>query len=149
LREALDSIPSIWEGGEQSSIDVPGRVLPHLGIFPFDRFLTLSVLALPISLLHSRAPMAQACNPSYSGDQDQEDNGSKPARQMVSKTLSQKKPLQKRAGGVAKGVGPEFKPQYCKKKKKRKEKERRSLFHTLKLCPSAGHLFLPIGPGAP
>jgi hypothetical protein len=22
------------------------------------------------------------------------------------------------AGGVAKGVGPEFKPQYCKKKKK-------------------------------
>jgi glutamine amidotransferase-like uncharacterized protein len=27
---------------------------------------------------------------------------------------------QKRAGGVAHGVGPEFKPQYCKKKKGRK-----------------------------
>jgi hypothetical protein len=25
----------------------------------------------------------------------------------------------KRAGGVAQGVGPEFKSQYCKKKKKR------------------------------
>jgi hypothetical protein len=26
-----------------------------------------------------------------------------------------KKPFTKRAGGVAQGVGPEFKPQYCKK----------------------------------
>jgi hypothetical protein len=29
-----------------------------------------------------------------------------------------KKPFTKRAGGVAQDVGPEFKPQYCKKKKK-------------------------------
>jgi hypothetical protein len=29
-----------------------------------------------------------------------------------------KKPFTKRAGRVAQGVGPEFKPQYCKKKKK-------------------------------
>jgi hypothetical protein len=29
-----------------------------------------------------------------------------------------KNPSQKRAGGVAQGVGPEFKPQYCQKKKK-------------------------------
>jgi hypothetical protein len=29
-----------------------------------------------------------------------------------------KKPFTNRAGGVAQGVGPEFKPQYCKKKKK-------------------------------
>jgi hypothetical protein len=29
-----------------------------------------------------------------------------------------KNPSQKRTGGVAQGVGPEFKPQYCKKKKK-------------------------------
>jgi hypothetical protein len=29
-----------------------------------------------------------------------------------------KNPSQKRAGGVAQGVGPEFKPQYCKKRKK-------------------------------
>jgi hypothetical protein len=31
----------------------------------------------------------------------------------------EKNPSQKRAGGVAQGVGPEFKPQYCKKKKKK------------------------------
>jgi hypothetical protein len=31
----------------------------------------------------------------------------------------EKKPSQKRAGGVAGGVGLEFKPQYHKKKKKR------------------------------
>jgi hypothetical protein len=29
-----------------------------------------------------------------------------------------KNPSQKRAGGVTQGVGPEFKPQHCKKKKK-------------------------------
>jgi hypothetical protein len=33
-----------------------------------------------------------------------------------------KKPFAKRAGGVAQGVGPEFKPQYHKKKKKKKIK---------------------------
>jgi hypothetical protein len=31
---------------------------------------------------------------------------------------------QKRAGGVAQGVGPEFKPQYHKKKKRKKEKKK-------------------------
>jgi hypothetical protein len=31
--------------------------------------------------------------------------------QIVQETLSQKNPTQKRAGGVAQGVGPEFKPQ--------------------------------------
>jgi hypothetical protein len=31
-----------------------------------------------------------------------------------------KNPSQKRAGRVAQGEGPEFKPQYCKKKKKKK-----------------------------
>jgi hypothetical protein len=30
-----------------------------------------------------------------------------------------KKRKKKKADGVAQGVGPEFKPQYCKKKKKR------------------------------
>jgi glutamine amidotransferase-like uncharacterized protein len=29
------------------------------------------------------------------------------------------KTLHKKGGGVAQGVGPEFKPQYCKKKKKK------------------------------
>jgi hypothetical protein len=38
--------------------------------------------------------------------------------QIVHETLSQKSPSQKRAGGVAQGEGPEFKPQYHKKKKK-------------------------------
>jgi hypothetical protein len=42
-------------------------------------------------------------------------------RQIVHKTLSRKNPSQKRAGGVAQGVGPEFKPQYQKKKKKEKK----------------------------
>jgi hypothetical protein len=31
------------------------------------------------------------------------------------KKKKKKKPSQKRAGGVAQGVAPEFKPQYCKK----------------------------------
>jgi hypothetical protein len=35
--------------------------------------------------------------------------------QVVHKTLSQKNPSQKRAGGVAQGVGLEFKPHYQKK----------------------------------
>jgi hypothetical protein len=33
--------------------------------------------------------------------------------------LKKKKPSQKRASGVAQGVGPEFKPKYAKKKKLR------------------------------
>jgi hypothetical protein len=32
-----------------------------------------------------------------------------------------KNPSQKRTGGVVQGVGPEFKPQQCKKKKKKKK----------------------------
>jgi hypothetical protein len=40
-------------------------------------------------------------------------------RQIVLKTLSRKNPSQKRAGGVAQGIGPEFKP---KEKRKRKKK---------------------------
>jgi hypothetical protein len=39
--------------------------------------------------------VAHACNPSYSGGRDQENSG-----------------------GVAQGVGPEFKLQYCKNKQK-------------------------------
>jgi hypothetical protein len=44
--------------------------------------------------------------------------GSQP-RQIVHETLSQKNPTQKRAGGVAEGVGPDFNSQYHKKKKKK------------------------------
>jgi hypothetical protein len=38
--------------------------------------------------------------------------------QIVLETLCRKNPSQKRTGRVAQGVGPEFKPQYCKKKKR-------------------------------
>jgi hypothetical protein len=38
------------------------------------------------------------------------------SRQIALETLSQKHPLQKRDCGMAQGVGPELKPQYCKKK---------------------------------
>jgi hypothetical protein len=34
------------------------------------------------------------------------------------------KPFTKIAGGVAQGEGPEFKPQYCKKRRKKKERKR-------------------------
>jgi hypothetical protein len=44
-------------------------------------------------------------------------------RQIVHESLSQKNPIQKRAGGVAQGVGPEFKPQHCKKKKREKKRK--------------------------
>jgi hypothetical protein len=39
-------------------------------------------------------------------------------KQTVCKTLSQKNLSQKRAGGVTQGIGPEFNPQYRKKKTK-------------------------------
>jgi hypothetical protein len=41
-------------------------------------------------------------------------------KQIVLKTLSQKKTSQKGAGRLAQGVGPEFKLQYCKEKKQKK-----------------------------
>jgi hypothetical protein len=57
--------------------------------------------------------VAHAYNPSFSGGRDQEDCGSKPAWANSSQDPISKNPSQKRAGGVAQGVGPEFKPQYC------------------------------------
>jgi hypothetical protein len=59
----------------------------------------------------SRALVAHACNPSYSGGRDQEDCGSKAAQANSLRDLISKKPSQKRVGGVAQGLGPEFKPQ--------------------------------------
>jgi hypothetical protein len=46
----------------------------------------------------------------------------KPDWKIVLETLSGKNPSRKRAGGIAQGIGPEFKLQYCKKKKKKKKK---------------------------
>jgi hypothetical protein len=44
-------------------------------------------------------------------------------------TVSQKKSItNKRAGEVAQGVGPEFKPRNCKKKKKKKRERERENF---------------------
>jgi hypothetical protein len=69
--------------------------------------------------------VAHTCNPSYSGGRDQEDCSLKTALARRSRaprvTVSQKKSItNKRAGEVAQGVGPEFKPRNCKKKKKKK-----------------------------
>jgi hypothetical protein len=62
--------------------------------------------------------VAHACNPSYSGVRDQGIAvGSQPG-QTVHETYLEKPFTKKRAGGVTQGVGPEFKPQYHKKKKK-------------------------------
>jgi hypothetical protein len=59
--------------------------------------------------------VAHSYNPSYSGGRDQEDHSSKPAGQIVHETISRKKTITKRAGGVAQGEGPEFKLQYHNK----------------------------------
>jgi hypothetical protein len=72
----------------------------------------------PNVLIHW-VPVAQVYNPSYSGDRDQEDRGSKPVW-----ANSSMRPYfeiiihKKRADGMVQEVGPEFKPQYCWKKKK-------------------------------
>jgi hypothetical protein len=56
--------------------------------------------------------MTHACNPSYSGGRDQEDGGSKPAQENNSMRPYFEKTLHKnRDGGVARGVGPEFRSQ--------------------------------------
>jgi hypothetical protein len=59
----------------------------------------------------SQAPVAHTYNPSYSGGRDPENHISKPDQENFLETLSQKNPSQKRTGGVAQSVGPEFKPQ--------------------------------------
>jgi hypothetical protein len=58
--------------------------------------------------------VAHAYNPSYSGSRDQEDHSSKSAQAN-------------RAGGVAQGVGLEFKSQYHKKRRRRRRRRRRKL----------------------
>jgi hypothetical protein len=62
-----------------------------------------------VSLL---AVVAHTYNPSFSGGRDQEDCGSKAAGVNSSKDSILKKPTtnKKGAGGMAQGVGPEFKP---------------------------------------
>jgi hypothetical protein len=52
----------------------------------------------------------------------QEDCDSKPTQANSLQDLILKKPSQRKAGEVAQGVAPEFKPQYHKKKKKKSTK---------------------------
>jgi hypothetical protein len=58
--------------------------------------------------------VVHACKPSYAGGRDPEDHGSKPAWAKSSMRPYLKKSFTKKAGGVAQGIGPEFKPQYRK-----------------------------------
>jgi hypothetical protein len=70
-------------------------------------------LCVCVCFLIIKVHVPGAGNPSYSGGRDQEDPGSKPAwANSSARTYLEKNPSQKRAGGVAQGVGPEFKPQY-------------------------------------
>jgi hypothetical protein len=71
---------------------------------------------LKIRQMKPWVPVAHAYNPSYSGGRDWGITVQSQLGQIVCETLSQKKKKsQKRAGGVAQGVGPEFKPQYHNK----------------------------------
>jgi hypothetical protein len=56
--------------------------------------------------------VAHACNSSYSGGKDQEDCSSKPSQANSSQDPISKILNTKRAGRVAQGKCPEFKPQY-------------------------------------
>jgi hypothetical protein len=68
-------------------------------------------------ILFSWAPVAHTYNPSYSGGRDQENRSSRPTLgKQFERPYLKKHPSQKRAGGVAQGVGPGLKPQYCKRK---------------------------------
>jgi hypothetical protein len=69
----------------------------------------------------ARCQWLTPCNPSCSGGRDREDHSSKPVWANSSWDPILKTPSQKRAGGVAQGQGPEFKPQYRKTKTKNEE----------------------------
>jgi hypothetical protein len=58
--------------------------------------------------------VAHACNPSYSGGQEDQVSKKQFVRPYLEKILHKE-----RAGEVAQGEGPEFKPPYHQKKKKR------------------------------
>jgi hypothetical protein len=61
--------------------------------------------------------VARTFNPNYSGGRDQEDQVLKPAHANSSQDHLWKNPSQKNeVGGVAQGIGPEFKTQHHNKK---------------------------------
>jgi hypothetical protein len=59
----------------------------------------------------SQMPVAHACNPRYSSGRDQEDHSLKSAQANSLQDPVSIIPNTKRAGGVAQGEGPQFKPQ--------------------------------------
>jgi hypothetical protein len=62
--------------------------------------------------------VAHICNPGYSEGGDQRVSVQSQLQANSSQDpISKKSQHKKRAGGAAQGVGPEFKPQYCKKKR--------------------------------
>jgi hypothetical protein len=68
----------------------------------------------------SQALVTHACNPIYPGGRAQEDHISKPAwANTLQDPILKNRPSQKRAGGVAVGVAPDFKLQYSNRKKKK------------------------------
>jgi hypothetical protein len=65
--------------------------------------------------------VAHACNPSYSRGNRLEGSRFKASRgKQFTRPYLEKNHHKKGAGGVAQGVGPEFKPQYHKKTKQNK-----------------------------
>jgi hypothetical protein len=68
-----------------------------------------------INILSSLVPVANACNPSYSGGRDEEDCSSKPAwANSLGDSISEI-PNTKKGWWSGPRVGPKFKPQYRKK----------------------------------
>jgi hypothetical protein len=79
--------------------------------------------------------VAHACHPSYSGNKRSGGSRFKASLANSSTDPISKNSSQKRADGVAQGVGPEFKPQHQNKKKRKRIKFRLFQFITPKhLC---------------
>jgi hypothetical protein len=69
--------------------------------------------------------VVHTCNPSCSGGKEERIMVQSQCGQIVRQTLSQKNSShthKRRSGGVAQGVGPKFKLQYCKQTNKKKER---------------------------
>jgi hypothetical protein len=78
--------------------------------------------------LNNWVPVAHTCNPSYSGGRDQEDHSLKSAWANSLWDPILKKPSQKKGWwNGSQCIGPEFKPQY--RKRKGKNKTHTTLFH--------------------
>jgi hypothetical protein len=68
-----------------------------------------TLITFVIILNTSWVLVAYVCNLSYSRSRDQGDGGSKPGWAKFVRPCLKKTHHKKRAGGVAQGVGPEFK----------------------------------------